>query len=751
MLSMILARQAESACGDSGSKMREIKMPRMVALLCGLLLLSGCASMPWAEPKEDAPVTAEQLAKERPQTLVGSVEPSGGSTETASFERTEENDAEFLIQGTDRFVGKARNSIVRSTDGSDGVLLNFVEADIREVVGLILGDTLGVNYLIDSRIQGTITLRSVENVEGEALLDILETALRANGAAMIVDGGTFRVIPLSEAPRAALRPQIGMPGERIPVGYALYILPLRYVSAPQMVELMQPVLGSDAIVRADAARNILLIAAPSAQVQVLVDTALIFDVDFLGGLSLALVPVTEVGADVVVAEIQTILESQSGTTLDGVVTITPVERLNAVLIASKQSAYIRRVKVWINELDRGSANGTRLYVYEVQNGRARDLAALLNDVFAGGSSRSTSGQVAPGLAASRLSGGNAPATASAAAATGGSAPTALRTASSLSARRSLSGQEESMLDVRVIPDEANNALLILSNARDYRMIESTLKKLDVVPLQLLIEATIAEVTLNDRLRYGVQFLFEDGIILDSNGERIATRSTGTLSNNSSGSTNGSFPGFVAVLSDTTGRTQARGVLDALSAITEVNVISSPQLLVQDNQSAELQVGDEVPVITEQRTSSSGDSSLFNSVEFRDTGVILRVSPRITSGGLVTLDIEQEVSSVNRLAETGTLTPTISTRRIVSSISVHDGETIALGGLISETKNSTQNGLPLLGDVPILGALFSTRDTLSERQELLVLISPSIVRNKEDARDVTEELRKHVQALENLIE
>jgi general secretion pathway protein D len=287
---------------------------------------------------------------------------------------------------------------------------------------------------------------------------------------------------------------------------------------------------------------------------------------------------------------------------------------------------------------------------------------------------------------------------------------------------------------RIVADEKNNALVIFARPRDYRMIEEAIKRLDVVPLQVLIEATIAEVTLNHDLQYGVQWFLKGG------------SSSGTFSNLESGVIASVFPGFNYVLK----QSNVNVVLNALSAVTNVNVVSSPQILVLDHHVATLQVGDQVPIPIQQAQSTLVPGApLINTVEYRDTGVILRVSPRVNSNGLITLDIVQEVSDVTKTTTSNIDAPTIQQRRVQSTVTVQDGETIALGGLIRENRTDSRNGIPGLARIPVLGALFGSTDDSRDRTELLILLSPRVVHDAAEARTLTEELRGRLHALDPL--
>jgi len=262
-----------------------------------------------------------------------------------------------------------------------------------------------------------------------------------------------------------------------------------------------------------------------------------------------------------------------------------------------------------------------------------------------------------------------------------------------------------------------------------------LQQIDIPPLQVLIEATIAEVTLANELRYGVQYFINSGQV-----GAILTQSPIS----SSGITP-PLPGFAFAASG--GLSQPRVLIDALSERTQTTILSTPRLLVLDNQTARLQVGDVVPIVTSTAVSTLTATPLqVNSVQYRDTGVVLEVTPRVNASGFVSLDISQSVSDVVRTTTSGIDSPTIRQRRIRSSIGVQNNSTILLGGLIRDDNGRSQSGIPFLHDLPVVGALFGSRDETAGRTELVVLLTPRVVRNQEEASDMTHELARKFQAV-----
>ncbi len=307
------------------------------------------------------------------------------------------------------------------------------------------------------------------------------------------------------------------------------------------------------------------------------------------------------------------------------------------------------------------------------------------------------------------------------------------------------GLSSALQGVKVIANKYNNTLLIRATPQAYQMIQATLSRLDTAPLQVLIEATIAEVTLNNALKYGIQYYLHQGNFRAG----FNTTANGGLSgsvtpNNLNPLAN--VPGFNFIFSGG----NADVTIDALSQITHVRVLSSPSVVVQDNSEAVLTVGDEVPITTRTAVSvDNPDAPVVNNIEYRNTGVILQVKPRINSDQVVALQIGQEVSRVVNTAQlaTNSPTPTIQQRKITSTVDVQSGQTVVLGGLIQDSEQRSNGKVPILGDIPILGPLLGSNTSNSDdRTELIVFITPRVIRDAQDARDISEELRSRMRAL-----
>lgn len=606
--------------------------------------------------------------------------------------------------------------------------LNFVGADVHEVVRVVLGDMLGGQYTIDPGVQGTITLQTSRPIDRRAVLAVLEDALRANGAALVVSDGIYRVVPLVEAARRS-----NGPVRTSSAGFRIKVVPLNYISAQEMKAILDPMAPPNAILRVDTSRNLLVLGGSQNELSAMLDTIAIFDVDWLRGMSVAVYPVHATNAKTMVEELQFVFGRDGGPLRD-VVRLFPVERPNSVIVVSTQPRYLSEVERWINNLDQAEqSQQRRVFVYPIRHGKAASLATALTLTFGSGRVPAVERPAVERVAVGPGSGGAAVgSTPLMAPATAQPLPSA---AADTPAAAVPSAGARAADTVRITPEEETNSLLIYATADEYTDIIAALDKLDIVPLQVLIEGVVAEVLLTDDLRYGVQWFFDAG------------KGEFTLSDLASGAVSSAFPGFSFAL---TGVNNVKAVLNALSSITDVNVISAPEVLVLSNQTATLQVGDQVPIATQSAQSILDPNALLvNTVQYKDTGVILEVTPRVNASGTIVMDVSQQVSDVVPTTTSNLNSPTIRQRQISSAVAVESGETIALGGLIRDARTEGNQGIPILKDIPYLGFLFGSTIKRAERTELLVLITPRIIRNTEDGRKITEELRQRMRVVQPL--
>lgn len=645
----------------------------------------------------------------------------------------------------------------QSTTGpiNGDITLNFVDADIREIARTILGSILKVTYTIDPNVHGTGTVQTASPVSRDQALMLLETVLAQNGASLTISDDVYRVTTNQAAALTT-----NLVGDQ-KAGTGTKLVQMRYAAAADLATVLQPFLPPGAKLTADLARNVLVISGDAATRASLEEVIHAFDIDLLADKSFALFPVNSGEPEQVANELTKVLMTGENGALANVVQVIPMNRVNAVLIVSTQPRYLEDVRRLFAVVDRVSAATVRTWhVYYVRNGESADLEYLLQRAFTPDRVTSTGisdtrrlGSTVPGLQISQAAGSGSMTSGTGTTSgqpTGGmtlaqSAPQQQQQPSPQQYGRSgapspsttaLSSGESTKKDtIRIIADSANNALLIYATPQEYDTIEAMLGKIDILPLQVQIDAVIAEVTLNDQLQYGLQFALKSGAlsaILSQN----STSGTGLpLSMN--------FPGFVLAKSSSA----IQYTLSALQAITKVRVLSAPQITVLDNETATLQVGDQVPYLTQTASilegATTAGSPIVNSIAYQETGVILQVLPRVNSGGLVTLDIAQEVSEPIATTSSTINSPTFSDRVVKSRVVVQDGQTIGLAGLISDNDTRINGGIPYVKDVPVLGALFANQDNTRNRTELLVLLTPHVNYDQRGVRELTDDLRNRL--------
>ncbi|MBV8919184.1 type II secretion system secretin GspD [Bradyrhizobium sp.] len=749
----------------------------IAAALCAISLLASCNSATFGTTGNTAPADIDVLDKVRSldimprqaQGVNGSQPGMNGRSQAAVYEGT--------------VVADVPDARVQRTSSGNGYDLNFENTPVATVAKVVLGDIMNTGYTIDPRVQGTVSLVSVRPVAKSDIIFVLESALRLSGVVLVRDVSGYRLSPLGDAIGSGrVDANAGSPEP----GYGVSIVPLQYVSAQTILKLLDSFATRPGSVRADTTRNLLMIQGTGTERQSAVETVMSFDVDWMRGQSVGIYPLANSAPEPIISELEKIMDSGESGLSQNLVKLQAIARLNAILVVSRKPALLQTAATWIRRLDRGDMARNTVHVYHVRFGEARQMARVLTDMFIGGSQSSldnADNEIAPGSGSSatssvadRLSlntnnssaGGNSQSSPGSFAsrfqsATGGgtsgfgqSSQTAQTAAGSQSAaggaldsRSAGGGGQPPMQGVRITPDTVNNTLLIYADQGNYRIIEATLQQIDRPQLQVAIDATIAEVTLTNELSYGVQAFLtsknlglkpDQGSILNTQSTAPPATTTTTVNNVATTVTsafiNRAFPGFNFLIGS---EAQPSAILDALHTVTSVKVLSNPSLVVINNQVATLQVGDVVPVSTGSATVLTTSNTVVNTIDYRNTGIILRVSPRINANGNVRLEVEQEISNVSPQTA-ASLTPTVSERRVKSSISIANGQTVLLAGLISEQQNGARNGIPVLDEIQGLGDAFSHQDKKGTRTELIIFIRPQIIRDGSDAHHVAEELR-----------
>jgi len=624
-------------------------------------------------------------------------------------------------------AGKTPRAGVRY-DIKNGYSLAFVDADVRRVVDAVLGSMLGLDYDVDPKVQGNVTLRTAKPVTADSLIPLLENALATVDAVVVARGDRYQVVSREAARSRA--PVASMDSSGVATaGFATEVVTLKNVSAPEMARLLEQFLGKEAVAGTNPASNQIIIAGSGEERSAARAMIARFDVDNLAGMNFALYRLENVEADTLYGELKKIFQPPFDI-IGSRVRIVPLPRMRAVLAIAADRADLDRIEPWITRLDAGGSNGKRkLYSYTVQNGRARDLARALQQVMgSGGNDTATT----PSAAAST--------SALATPALGGSGGDAGQSSVLTQATLPLTDPGDVAIvsgsgsGLRIVPNDDTNSLLIYATGEEYDLIREALSKIDRAVAQVLIEATLAEVTLNNNFRAGVDWSFLTG------------NSSFRLGNTSAGVPTRVFPGFsYAYLGNS-----AQAVLNTLQSKTNVRVLSAPKLIVLNNQTATLQVGDQVPIVSQQSQSVAAPGApIVNTIELRDTGVILKVTPRVNDSGAVTLDIAQEVSDVVETTTSGINSPTIQQRRLTSTVSTRSGQMIALGGLIRERRTKGKSGIPLLSQIPIVGAAFGQQTDRNDRTELIILLTPTVVRSPEEVRAMVDDLLSKMDSLSTL--
>lgn len=657
-----------------------------------------------------------------------------------------------IIRGNDQVLAPISNK-GQITGTAAG--LKFEEAPLADVVGLILREIAKVDYVIHPPINGTVTLATQSDVSPDQAVLLLEAALQANGLQMARDTRGVYHIGRPDVIKGIV-PSIRRAGGSgpLPPGYGAIVVPLKYIGASEMASILQPMALPGAIVRADSVRNLLVLVGTRTQAEGWLDIVTTFDVDMLKGMSVGVFPLKYITTTEVEAAMRLFSAGAAAPTapttnplaaatasvptsfpLFGALRILPIARINSVMVVTPRAAYLDEARRWIEKLDQPGGNSTeaQLFVYPVQNGNAKHLADVLNGLFGNGSTAATapaSSGVAPGLqqATATTTGFNS-------AGMGQSTTVAGRLAGGTS---TLQGTGLTSLTLktglRVMADEINNVVLVYGTRGEYEKIEATLKRLDVPPTQVLIEASIIEVTLTDDLKYGLQWAFTDKA-------RGGLTGTGVLST-AAGAVFGATPaGFSYTLSNSLG--DVRAVLNALAGKSLVKVISSPSLMVLDNHTASIAVGNQQPIQVGETITIGGN--VTSNVQYKDTGVSLTVTPSVNAGNMVTMQLNQAVTDVGEV-DAATGQRSFLQRQFASKVAVRSGETLVLGGLIRDNTTNGKSGLPGLQDIPLFGSLFGTNTASTNRTELVVLITPRVVRTTQDAREISQELKDRMKTL-----
>ncbi|MEX1826971.1 type II secretion system secretin GspD [Luteibacter sp. CQ10] len=750
---------------------------RLSASIALAVFLAGCSTLP--QPSDDGALQREALAgTEKPAPRPMAVG-SDHAPPPAVVARPE------IDKGTGQFVkpvGLAKPRPV--AEGAGTVTFNFENQPVESVVKAILGDLLHENYSIVPGVQGNVSFSTSQPVTAEQALPILETLLSWTNNALVRTNGRYVVMPSKEAVPGNVVPSIGANAPAGGLQARLY--PLHYISATEMQKLIKPFARPDATLLADPTRNVLVMAGTPTELDNYDRTVKTFDVDWLKGMSVGVFSLQRAEVKDLTPKLDSLFGDKGNTPMAGMLRFIPIERTNSLVVISPQADYLDEVRSWIDRIDRGGGNEPQLYVYDVRNVQAADLADYLSDIYGGGSgggrSGDSGGRVGPGLTSGTLGGdsdlgnrggsglgsttgafGNTPSSTSSGLSSGSSTSTGFNGASGTGTSGGMltgglgdggsgdtggTGNRHASVTtdegVRITSVDNNNQLMVRCRPSQWSEIEQAIKRLDAVPLQVQIETRILEVSLTGDLQFGVQWYLE-GLVGGTNGsvgqpgnkQQWALGNAGNVYNPAN---DAFFYSFV--------NNNIAVALHAMETNGNTKVLSAPSLVVMNNQKAHIQVGQQLPITQTFVNTNANTDNTFGQVEYKDTGVILNVRPRVNPGGLVYMNVSQVVSSPGNRDASGNFP--ITQREVATQVAVQSGQTVLLGGMIQQNDVLSDTGIPGLNRIPIFGRLFGSTSRSRDRTELLVLITPKVITDGSDAKQVTDEYQRKFESLRPLL-
>ncbi len=628
-----------------------------------------------------------------------------------------------------------------ATDSAEEISLNFDDADIFVVSHIIFSEKLKVNYFIDPNINGRITFKTSKPIKKGDLLPVISTIFRLNGVGIVEREGFYRILPLTKVEKEAGRVKFGKVSGNVRVkGLShTHIVPLSFVTSADMLTILKPFISEGAGINEVPGKNCLIITDTDENIKRVLQIVETFDDEMFRDVTVEMFVFDNLSVKDVVEELKGSFPVFGLTDRESLkLRYVPIERLNALLVVTPSEKHLDQIRKWIRILDSAFEGAKpRVYVYPLQNSDADYVAEILNKIIYSDSKSTSSKRTRSSSKSSKK--------------TSSSNPFSTKSKKSSTSSRSkttgnLSTASFVSSETKIIHDEYNNSLIILALPKDYKFIEDLIKKIDIVPRQVMIEVLIAEVRLTDELQFGIQWYLGSHFSAGSNdlsGVSIFGDSSSSLFDwaGSDSTVNLSSPGFTFAASDSDDGL-VRALIQALAAESMVTILSSPVIMVSDNREARIQVGDQVPVET---GTTYSDSSTTTTVQYRDTGSVLSVKPKINDGGLISLEIKQEVSTVSDASGVQG-NPIFSNKLAETEVVVQNGRTLIIGGLISSQNTTSESGIPLLKDLPWIGSLFKSTSDSNDRSELIILITPHTVESVDDAEKAKNDF---VEKLQNI--
>lgn len=719
------------AKGNRATRTARTLARRAALMLLTLLVAVSCSSLGGRQDSRQSEWVADEVAVPPPEGEA--IIESSAAAAPAVMEVE-------IYEGSGQFIDAEAASPRRDVVAEDGeIVLNFEGESVQSVVHTILGEVLRETFVIAPGVGGEVTFSTSRPVSRDQLMPILELLLRWNGATLVYTEGRYHVLPVADAIRGNLYPEIG-PAEQAR-GFEVRAVPLEYISATEMATILEPYVRDGAIVHVDQNRSMVFLAGTPEELRNYLKTVEIFDVDWLAGMSVGIFPLMTVDVDSIISELEGVFGSGAESPLAGMFRFVPLERLGSVMVITYQKDYLRKAEEWIKVLDRGAAGaGNQLYVYRVKNLEAPTLAGYLTQLFGGeamaGDGGRTGGGLAPGLEPVQV----------------GSVQDFNQSRVGARQQQQGEGAGGTVLDfgegddIRITSVVETNSLLIQATQSQYNSILAAIERIDIEPLQVLIESQVLDVELNEELQFGVNWFLTNNANLVPAGN-TDNRWLESLAFGSGSAESGGF-NFLTTISRPLrdGLPFIQATIAALDEVTDVRSLAAPSLLVRNNATATITVGTQVPVSSSSIT--TGNQNVVSNAQYVSTGVTLTVTPRINPGGLVYMDISQDVSRPGArdpdISTSGN--PPINSKTVNSQVAVQSGQTVFLGGLISEQDSRGRSGVPFLNRVPVIGALFGARSKALSRSETLVMITPTVIESAVDLKEISKEMEKQFSRL-----
>ena len=616
-----------------------------------------------------------------------------------------------------------------------GVVFNFDNADLYEVIR-VMAEIMKISYIVDPRVKGVVNIHTVGQIPFEDVFPIFQSILKLNGATAVKKGNVYEIGPFGDAKKSYVPPSTGLePGKLFPEEkYTTQIISLKYIPVAEVSKIIKPFLSDGADIIEHPPHNILIINDLASNIRKSLDIIALFDIDIFAEMKVRIYPVLNADVTEVAKEMERIFSSFEVSTKSGRgvgITFTPITRINSLLAVSSIPNIFERVEGWLKELDKTPAEGTKLsvFVYYVQNAKAKDIAEVLKQIFV--SPKEKKPEFRERVVASE--------------------PTPRGVRPSTPTPTAPPKEEAGAVpegEINIVVDETNNALVIRAFQRDYRSIIEIVKKLDLYPKQVLIDVLLAEITLDNTTQFGIEW----SRFLTSHPPNAQEVVVGARPPADPFSQALTAIGLRYSIVELGGRVSA--AIRAAATRGRLKVISSPHILASNNKEAKIQVGSSQPILTSTytTTATAATNVVEGTIEYKDIGIILTVTPRISDGGLVAMEISIEDSTVDTTT-LGNLTfvPVFGKRTAKTVLSISEGQTIVIGGMIQDSKNVTKSGIPLLSRIPLLGALFGTHSYTLGKTELILLMTPHIISDQIQSDTVTREFREKVEGLRKELE